>query len=67
MPDVNIPGAPPEAEPERETPESEEARSARETEFDEDELKRKAVGGYGGDTGEATARWAPSTSEPSNE
>ena len=39
-----------------------ESESQSESDQSEDELQRKAIGGYGGDTGEAAARWAPSKS-----
>ncbi|MGA9520821.1 MAG: hypothetical protein WBV82_05110 [Myxococcaceae bacterium] len=63
MPDINKPN-PPEAESERELSvqggEIEEGRTTSDTEISEDEFERKAIGGYGGDTGEFALRWAPS-------
>jgi len=43
-----------------------EPEGASDQETDEDELKRRALGGYGGDTGEA-ARWAPPVSDRNDE
>ncbi len=63
MPDINSP-APPGSESERELSTQEDeiegGRSTTDTEVSEDELERKAIRGYGLDTGEGAARWAPS-------